>query len=309
MKKLNLFLVAIFMIAFVGCQNAASTIDYLYTEHEHNWVEFVPTSKSVIGESSPMKCSLCGIVCVHEIEHTDEPTCTKSVLLKCKCGKVTHNVDALGHDFGDNLEKCNRCGIVNPNYVEQPPQTYTCNGCNTVYDTETEKDNCNKQNGCPKYVEPIHEHNFVKVSDATCTEPSTEKCECGEVAHNVPAGHSKDNGTVTKAPTCYSNGEVVYKCIRCNFVVSTENVEKVGHSYQDGRCIHCGIADPSSIPNIEDTLYLISFDILLVWIDGEELALTNPVKEGTYRTYFLYKENNKWAVIYDTATKEIINVI
>ncbi len=34
-----------------------------------------------------------------------------------------------------------------------PPATkYTCDGCGTEYDTEEEKSNCAKQEGCPKYV-------------------------------------------------------------------------------------------------------------------------------------------------------------
>ena len=235
MKKLNLFLVAIFMIAFVGCQmnsetpleitnneGEQTTPGYPYVEndeHEHNWVEFVPTSSSVIGESSSMKCSLCGTVCVHEIEHTDEPTCTESVLLKCKCGKVTHNENALGHDFGNNLEKCNRCGIANPNYVvitdtnangnEEPTQTEEPKSDNPTPPTDSDTDEDDKQT-------PPHEHNFVKVSDATCTEPSTEKCECGEVTHNVNAlGHDYTVFVETIEPTVNAQGYDLYKCSRC----------------------------------------------------------------------------------------------
>ena len=57
-----------------------------------------------------------------------QPTCLEQGYTTYTCSLCGNSykgnyVDALGHDFGDNLKKCSRCSTDNPNYKEESDDT------------------------------------------------------------------------------------------------------------------------------------------------------------------------------------------
>ncbi len=59
-------------------------------------------------------------------------------------------------------------------------------------------------------------------------------------------GHTWDEGTVTKKPSCTEEGVLTYTCTECG-ETSTEVIAKTEHEYKDGVCIYCGAKDPNYI--------------------------------------------------------------
>ena len=51
------------------------------------------------------------------------------------------------------------------------------------------------------------------------------------VENGKAAGHSYDNGTVTKQPSCTAEGVKTYTCIKCK-KTKTESIAKTGHTYE-----------------------------------------------------------------------------
>jgi len=51
--------------------------------------------------------------------------------------------------------------------------------------------------------------------------------------------HTYDQGTVTVAPTCQSEGTITYSCTECS-VSYSETLPIIDHDYQDGICTMCG---------------------------------------------------------------------
>ena len=75
-------------------------------------------------------------------------------------------------------------------------------------------------------------------SDAACTKQIT-------LSATVIAalGHNWDEGTVTLAPTCTTEGVMSYSCTRCE-ETKTQVLLSTGHSYENGFCAVCGAAEP-----------------------------------------------------------------
>ena len=62
-------------------------------------------------------------------------------------------------------------------------------------------------------------------------------------------GHTWDNGTVTKAPTCTEAGSTKYTCTVCGETTTTPT-PALGHNYgSNGKCTRCGAAKPSTYPS------------------------------------------------------------
>lgn len=88
-----------------------------------------------------------------------------------------------------------------------------------------------------KDIPHTHKTEEIPAVSATCTQPGLTagaKCSlCGEVLtaqEEIPAlGHSWDNGEVTTAATCTTDGEKTYTCTVCG-ATKTETVAKLGHT-------------------------------------------------------------------------------
>lgn len=102
-----------------------------------------------------------------------------------------------------------------------------------------------------KTVEPPNVHTYGEWSltkEPSCTEKGTEArvcATCGESDNREVAalGHAYVEKTV--APTCTEQGYTLHTCSRCADSYKDTYTEALGHSFADGICSRCGIADPT----------------------------------------------------------------
>ena len=66
---------------------------------------------------------------------------------------------------------------------------------------------------------------------------------CGSVDPNGHEHSFDDEGTVTREPTCEEPGERELTCTICGETV-TEEIEKLPHTFENGKCTVCGEEDP-----------------------------------------------------------------
>lgn len=107
--------------------------------------------------------------------------------------------------------------------------------------------------------EPTHEHSYTKVvTDPTCTEKgyTTYTCECGDsyvADYTDPTGHSFTKYVSDNNATCKKDGTETAKCDHgCGETdTRTDKGSKLGHKYEDGKCIRCGASQ--WIPETGDT--------------------------------------------------------
>ena len=93
-----------------------------------------------------------------------------------------------------------------------------------------------------------HEHSYTKVVTApTCTEKgyTTYTCTCGDsyvADYTDPTGHSFTKYESNNDATCKKDGTETAKCDHgCGETdTRTDKGSKLGHKYEDGKCIRCG---------------------------------------------------------------------
>jgi len=93
-----------------------------------------------------------------------------------------------------------------------------------------------------------HEHSYEKVVTApTCTEKgyTTYTCACGDsyvADYTDPTGHSFTKYESNNDATCKKDGTETAKCDHgCGETdTRTDKGSKLGHKYEDGKCIRCG---------------------------------------------------------------------
>ena len=184
-------------------------------------------------------CEICGKVeaCTYTTTVT-EPTCTSS-------GYTTHTCDVCGTSFVDTFVEGGHIWnavLTEPTHTEMGYTTYTCSRCKESYTSNyvapidhsfddgvvTKEATCTAEGemlytcACGEtYTVPIAkaDHELVAtVTEPTCTELgfTTHACKNCDYAYTdtyvSPNGHSFDNGTVTKEPTCTAEGEMLYTC-------------------------------------------------------------------------------------------------
>ena len=200
---------------------------------------------------------------------TRAATCTSSgaLLHACtECAKtITESTPALGHAFeatttvqptctkdGYILYECTRDGCT-----EYKKQTLTSPGHELVNNA------CTK---CDYRVPVVHVHNYsIETVEPTCTEIGYTlfSCVCGyayRTDYIEQKGHKWDDGRVTVAATCSTDGAMTYECVNCDATV-TEVIEK-GHSFsevvvkhatcsEDGEirrtCTACGVVEIETV--------------------------------------------------------------
>ncbi|MBE6573331.1 MAG: hypothetical protein E7652_02940 [Ruminococcaceae bacterium] len=178
-------------------------------------------------------CSVCSVVLVAQnvveaLGHTSvtdaavEPTCTATGLTEgshCSvCGETLvaqEIVAANGHSYD--------AVVTPPSCTTEGYTTYTCSVCGHTYTDDS-----------------VTELGHTEVIDAavapTCTETGlTEGKHCSvcgtvTVAQTVvdAAGHALDEGVITEAPDCTSDGVKLYSCTVCDYT-ETKTVSKLGH--------------------------------------------------------------------------------
>lgn len=192
--------------------------------HDYQAVVTAPTCEGV--GYTTYTCSACGDSYVsdivealgHEYEETvTAPTCDKMgytthTCTRCGMSYVDSFTAALEHDFRQTVTKEATC-------TEEGELTFTCTheGCGVTYTQPIPKAD--------------HELEETKV-EATCTEYgyttySCKNCDHSYIADIVePAGHSWNEGTLTKQPTAFEEGEIVFTCSACG-ETRTETVAKL----------------------------------------------------------------------------------
>ena len=184
-------------------------------------------------------CEICGKV--EPATYTTavtEPTCTSS-------GYTTHTCDVCGSSFVDTFVEGGHIWnavLTEPTHTEMGFTTYTCSRCKESYTSNyvapighsfddgvvTKEATCTEEGemlytcSCGEtFTAPIAkaDHELVAtVTEPTCTELgfTTHACKNCDYAYTdtyvSPTGHSFDNGTVTKEPSCTAEGEMLYAC-------------------------------------------------------------------------------------------------
>lgn len=224
---------------------------------EHIWDKGTTTKEATCTSLGEVKytCSICGTTkteTTEMIDHTvvtDEAvpaTCTstgKTAGNHCSvCGEVItaqQTIPALGHDFSNNSEYCNRsCGTKNPNY--NPPVTehnyigtitrsatcttsgvitYTCSDCGDSY---TEQINALGHN----YVTTVTAPNC---KDAGYTNYTCSRCgDSYKSDYTSVTNNHNYSSVITKQPTCSSTGRKSYTCSICGYSY-IETIAKADH--------------------------------------------------------------------------------
>lgn len=177
----------------------------------------------------------------YEVSKVIQSTCTEKgeKTYTCECGDFyTEEIDVNpdNHEY-DETDHCIRCGILNPDHVHEYDS-----GVVTKEPTHTE--NGIKTYTCrcgDTYIEEIAKlgHTYdqgVITKQPTCTEKGIKTFTCigadDSYTEEIPAlGHISDNGTVKIQPTCTVDGSKEYKCTRCNTVIRTDKIDRLGHNY------------------------------------------------------------------------------
>lgn len=98
----------------------------------------------------------------------------------------------------------------------------------------------NKKYKCTVTVKKAHTHkyNIVDKKEATCTIDGyvEYKCECGDTYKETvkATGHTYNNETIVKQPTCLEKGIKQGTCTKCGETVRDE-IDLIEHTYDDGR--------------------------------------------------------------------------
>ena len=161
-----------------------------------------------------------------------KPTCTEVGVKKLLCNDcneyiTTEVVAALGHKYQSE--------VVSPTCEEKGYTKYECFVCGYNYISD--------------YVDSLgHElvhHNGKEAAcetDGWLAYDTCERCDYNTFKSIAAKGHVINDGEITKAATCTSDGEMTYSCSICSKVLRTETIEKLSHSDldADGFCDTCG---------------------------------------------------------------------
>ena len=248
------------------CRYCGETKTHTLSALGHDWDEGVETKAATCTEEGEMTytCKVCSETkteAIAKIPHTyeavvTEPTCegigyTTYTCSACGDSYVDDVKAALGHSYEEMVTEptCDKMGYT----------THTCSACGISYvdsftaaldhdfkQTVTKEPTCTEEGemtftctheGCGEtYAQPIpkadHELEESKV-EATCTTYgyatySCKNCDYSYVAEvTQPKGHVWNEGTITKMPTAYEEGEITFTCTVCN-ETKTEAVAKLG---------------------------------------------------------------------------------
>lgn len=212
-------------------------------EHEMgNWEVTVAPTCTVEG-TEERTCAVCGKnesrkveALGHDFVETKvKPTCTEEGSVTTTCTRCDYSkkemIPALGHKYGEWLV------TKEPTFLEDGIKERTCEVCKH---SETSR--------IPKLSES-HEHKFTGevtiTKEATCTEEGVKVIHCYEkdctetITEMIPAlGHKAADWTVVKEATCMEEGLKVKKCIVCDEILEERTIEKVDHTYGEGKVIH-----------------------------------------------------------------------
>lgn len=153
-------------------------------------------------------CTVCGYLtgeaAIAPLGHNVENEWQKEVSghwKNCECGER--------HEFGEHISDG---GVFThePTYMEWGERVFSCTVCGYVMSIETIPPLSHKPDSEWSFDENGHWKNG---------------CGCGEI-HEF-SQHTSDNGTVTKYPTAFEEGEKEYRCTVCGYLMNTEKIPPV----------------------------------------------------------------------------------
>lgn len=119
-------------------------------------------------------------------------------------------------------------------------------------DKITTKENQKKKE--EKHIHKVASSKKENEVQATCTAEGSyeqvEYCNCGEEISRKkvitePFGHDYMQEIIE--PTCVESGYTIFKCTRCDNSYEENQVEALGHEYEEGVCTRCGYEDPEYV--------------------------------------------------------------
>ena len=163
------------------------------------------------------------------------PTCTEKgyTTHTCACGDsyVDSYTDALGHSYGTWKQ------TKAPTCTAKGTEARTCTRCNA---SET-RDITSLGHAIV--------HHAAKA--ATCAEKgwaaydTCSRCDYSTYKEIAATGHH--HNAVVTAPTCTAKGYTTHTCA-CGDSYKDSYTNALGHSYANGKCTRCGVADPNYKP-------------------------------------------------------------
>ena len=148
--------------------------------------------------------------------------------------------------YGVAIRTCANCGTEESKKIGLCDEGHHVFGDWTAVDAQTHTHTC-EVCGIPETA--AHTQQTVAGAPATCTENgATDAVVCPDCGYEfeaatviAAAGHSWDEGTVTKEPTCTAKGEKTFHCANCT-ETKTEEIAALGHTAAnaDGKCERCG---------------------------------------------------------------------
>lgn len=101
-----------------------------------------------------------------------------------------------------------------------------------------------------------HTHTVAETVPADCTKDGYVKyvCSCGDTYTETLKGGEHSYVAQVVAPDCTNSGYTMYTCSACEAAYRGDNVESLGHDYDDkGVCSRCGDVNVKEITFVEDS--------------------------------------------------------
>lgn len=213
-------------------------------EHNKVVVDAVAPTCTATGLTAGEKCSVCGEVftaqtVVEKLPHAwedveaQDPTCKADGYNAHKActecgetdGKTVIPASAAYHEY-ENF-KCKHCGAYDPSHQHQGTGVVTTESTCTAEGVKSFE--CT---GCGHtWTESVAKKPHTYNAKARCT-------ECGALDPDHQHNYVQ---TDYRAPTCTVEGKVTKKCSVCDDLTETL-IDANGHSYENGKCVGCGIA-------------------------------------------------------------------
>ncbi len=238
------------------------------TTHEHEFVEKTIVEATCVNEGVLERKCLCGYTEIkttnklshdYVVEKLVEATCEHdgySVTTCNRCNKTVYEIKPkLAHDLvttevaadcftrGYKLSACRNCDFSSLEYTTEAPlghnfvlsgkirvacekpfeEIYKCPACGTTENRKTSE------------IAP-HVFEITDSRDATCTSDGIirRKCVyCDDSSTETIKATGHKTALIRIAPTCTSNGKLVYRCENagCDYSENEQTIEKIAHEY------------------------------------------------------------------------------
>ena len=223
-----------------------ATVTTVLPAFGHDYDELLTAPNCEIGGSTTYTCKICRYSYVADevaaLGHSynavvTAPDCLNGGYTTYTCGTcgdsyVADEVAALGHAY--------EAVVTAPTCTAAGYTTYTC-ACGDSYVADEVAALGHSYNAVVTAPDCLN-GGYTTYTCGTCGD-SYVADEVAALGHNVVLVESED-------ATCELNGYEYYACDRCGGQEYTVILEAKDHSYVNGKCEHCGEADPNAKPSV-----------------------------------------------------------